>query len=683
MATRSRWWRAAFFGALLLVILGGPAKAHSILVSSDPSAGEQLTTTPGLVVLRFSEPLNRRLSRAVLVDPRGQDFRGIVESGDAIDIRVPVDLPGTYSVRWTSVSILDGHTLNGGYTFGVGVAAATNHSGEARSSSSRFAGWITATRFVEDSALLLAVGLLLLAWLAHADPAMPWVRPFPVQVIAVALVAGVASVGLEAVRTSPTISFSGAMVYLTTGLPGIARLLRLCFEAFAFGAAKNRHLAALGLSGALVAVAAGGHAAGVTPVWWGVGIDAVHLLGAALWAGGILALTVQRPPGGWRSGEARALLDRFSPVALCAFSATAIFGVLEAARQLNGLHSLVHSDYGRVLDVKLLAIAAMVVLSFLAWRRVIAPRWEGVAVVVAVGAAVLLSGLPGVPAREAAARAAAEATPADPALPRTGDLTLGGHAGSILVGLTVRPGEPGRNDLFVYLLPLAGEDSAAGLQTSVYAGGRKVALDSCGPPCRRTAVNLNGGERVRVRVGSQEATFHLPALPAPSGANLFQRAEDRMHQLSDLRFNEVFGPGHPPVRSTYSFEAPDRMSLRSDTGFQSIWVGSTRYLKNGPHASWFVQPKGPPLHVPYFVWDYVPTARVDPCLVGHESVGGRRTTVLSFYGPIQEAPAWFRLWIDSKGYVRKAEMRAQGHFMDHHFFDFDSSISIRRPVPRS
>jgi hypothetical protein len=83
------------------------------------------------------------------------------------------------------------------------------------------------------------------------------------------------------------------------------------------------------------------------------------------------------------------------------------------------------------------------------------------------------------------------------------------------------------------------------------------------------------------------------------------------------------------------------------------------------------------------VWDYVPTARVDPRLVGHESVGGRRTTVLSFYGPIQGAPAWFRLWIDPKGYVRKAEMRAQGHFMDHHFFDFDSSISIRRPVPRS
>lgn len=680
-AESGRGRRLGFLVALAVVsLLCRPAEAHSILVSSDPGAGAQLTTTPGLVVLRFSEPLNRRLSRAILVDPQGQDFRGTVASDSAIDIRVPVDAPGTYSVRWTSVSILDGHTLTGGYSFGVGVGAATNHSG-GTSSSSRFASWITVTRFIEDSALLLAVGLLLLAWLAGVDPPLTWVRDLPAQVVAVALAAGIASVALEAARAAPTASINSVSLYLSSGLPGISRVIRLLFEGIALAGAKSRRIAASALMGALVALAAGGHAAGVTPVWWGVGIDAVHLLGAALWAGGVVALTLQRPPEGWRSASARTLLDRFSPVALCAFSVTAIFGLLEATRQLNGLHSLFHTEYGRVLDVKLVAIAVMVVLSFLAWKRVIAPRLEGVAVVVAVGAAVLLSGLPGVPAREAAARAVARATPADPALPRPGDLTLGGHVGSTLVGLTVRPAEPGRNDLFLYLLPLAGEDSAAGLQPTVQAGGKRIALDRCGPACRRTAINLQGGEPIRVRLGAHVVTFGLPHLPAPSGAALFQRAEKRMHRLSDLRFHEVFGPGHPPVRSTYSFQAPDRMSLRSDTGFQSVWVGSTRYLKNGPHASWFVQPNGPPLHVPYFVWDYVPTARVDPRLVGHGSVDGRRTTVVSFYGPIQGAPAWFRLWIDPKGYVRKAEMRAQGHFMDHRFFDFDSPVSIRAPVP--
>jgi copper transport protein len=665
-----------------LLLFSGQAAAHSILVSSDPGSGEQLTTTPGLIVLRFSEPLNRRLSRAVLRDPRGEAFQGTVVSDTAIDIRVPVDLPGTYSVRWKTVSILDGHTLDGGYTFAVGGASATNLSHKGSSSSARLAYWITATRFIEDAMLFLGAGMLLLILLANADPVLEWVRPRPVRVIAVALAAGVASVAAEAVRAAPTLSPSALLFYLTSGLPGIARVARLLLESLALAAAARRpRVATIAVGGALVALAASGHAAAATPVWWGVGIDAIHLVGAALWAGGILALTLQRPPEGWRSSPARILLDRFTPVALTAFSFTAIFGVLEATKQLDGMHSLFHSDYGRVLQVKLVAIAVMVALSALAWRRIIAPRLEGTVVAIAIGAAVLLSGMPGVPARQAAAEAAARATPRDPALPRPGDLTLGGHIGSTLIGLTVRPAQPGRNDVFLYLLPLAGEDSAAHLHPSLEAGTKRVRVDSCGPACRRTALDLHGGEPIRVSIGSRVATFRLPRLPAPGGAAIFRRAEKRMHALSDVRFREIFGPGNPPVHSTYSFEAPDRMSLRSNNGFQSIWVGSTRYLKNGPRASWFVQPHGPPLHVPYFIWDYVPTAHVDPRLVGNQVVDHRETKVLSFYGPNQGAPVWFKLWIDRRYYVRKAEMRAQGHFMDHHFSDFHSSISIRPPVP--
>jgi len=64
---------------LLLVVLalsGGPAEAHAALVFSDPDAGQRLATAPALVVLRFTEPLNGRLSRATVTDPNGQQFGG-------------------------------------------------------------------------------------------------------------------------------------------------------------------------------------------------------------------------------------------------------------------------------------------------------------------------------------------------------------------------------------------------------------------------------------------------------------------------------------------------------------------------------------------------------------------------------------------------------------------------------
>src|SRR6266542_1260189 len=57
--------------AALVGLSGEPAGAHAALVSSDPAAAQRLATTPALVVLRFTEPLNDRLSRATVIGPDG------------------------------------------------------------------------------------------------------------------------------------------------------------------------------------------------------------------------------------------------------------------------------------------------------------------------------------------------------------------------------------------------------------------------------------------------------------------------------------------------------------------------------------------------------------------------------------------------------------------------------------
>src|SRR5215475_8669750 len=50
---------------------------------------------------------------------------------------------------------------------------------------------------------------------------------------------------------------------------------------------------------------------------------------------------------------------------------------------------------------------------------------------------------------------------ASPALPQPGDLTLAHEAGSILVGLSLRPALPGPNTLLLYVAPLAGPAAGA------------------------------------------------------------------------------------------------------------------------------------------------------------------------------------------------------------------------------
>jgi len=124
-------------------------------------------------------------------------------------------------------------------------------------------------------------------------------------------------------------------------------------------------------------------------------VDVVHVLSAGMWAGGILALATLHPPDGWRSPEARALLDRFGGVALIAFAVTALTGVLRASDQVHDVSGLWTTTYGEVLGLKSIGVAIMLVLSAVAWRRRIPfARAEAALAMLVVAATAVLAAFP-------------------------------------------------------------------------------------------------------------------------------------------------------------------------------------------------------------------------------------------------------------------------------------------------
>ena len=76
------------------------------------------------------------------------------------------------------------------------------------------------------------------------------------------------------------------------------------------------------------------------------------------------------------------------------------------------------------------------------------------------------------------------ASSSSPALPHAGDLTLAESAGSVLIGFTVRPDEPGPNTLLVYVLPVEGPAAAADVPVSLSIADQKIQLDTCSRTCR-------------------------------------------------------------------------------------------------------------------------------------------------------------------------------------------------------
>ena len=688
MTTALRRAAASLLVALAaLLVIPTAASAHALLVSESPRAGAHLGTAPGVVVLVFSQNLNAQLSHATVTDPTGHRWNGAVESGAEIRIPLATNASGVYTVDWTSVSQVDGHLITGSFTFDVGVtgpgsieAAANSVPGPQPSDIA-----IGAVKWVEALALLFLVGQVLMRRLAGDDSELAWVRP-GFRAASIALSAGLVVVWAEATVGSGGHTLSGYLSYFGSGLSGAALLARLGFEALALVAVvRGWRTLPLWLAGALVMLAASGHAAGVDPGFLGITLDAVHLLAAGLWAGGIAALAGLRPPGGWLGPAARRLIVRFTPFALGAFGATVVAGGLEAVLQLGSIGSLFGTAYGRVLLVKMGLVALMLPLSLMAWRlRRPHVRIEAGVATCVVAAAALLASFPAPPTT--ASREAAELAAATPAagLPGPGDLTMAGQAGSVLVGLSLSPGTPGTNRALVYLLPITGSADAASELANIAVNNRYQQLRNCGDTCRRATIDIQPGDTVTVDVlgqGGGEASFTMPEqLPAPSGAALLARVQTAMHALTAYQVSEVLSSGVTTIHSVYASDAPDRTTWTVNGSGETIWIGTTQYTRNGPGDPWHVEADLPANTVPNFVWDFFEPL-TDAHVIGHAVLGGVPTTIVSSFGNKQATAIWFTYWIDATGRVRQVNMDAPGHFMTDTYTSYDKPVDITAPSP--
>jgi len=256
-----------------------------------------------------------------------------------------------------------------------------------------------ALRWLEYVGLVGAIGAMVVRRLAANSPRIAWARPRLHLALSAAFAGGLGVIAAEAIGAGG--SLPGAIGYLVGGPPGWVRVARVAAEGAALAACLlgRRFVAPLAMFAA-ASIALAGHAAAARPAGGAMFADAIHVLSAGVWAGGIIALATLRPPGGWSGEEGRALLWRFGRVALVAFAITAMTGVLDATSDLREPSDLWTTSYGLVLSAKTAGVLVMVVLSSLAWRRGSGPvRFEGAVAVLVLAATAALAVYPLAPAR--------------------------------------------------------------------------------------------------------------------------------------------------------------------------------------------------------------------------------------------------------------------------------------------
>jgi methionine-rich copper-binding protein CopC len=256
---------ALLIGVLAALVIPIAASAHAELGSSSPQAGAHLGTTPGVVVLEFTQSLNAQLSSAAVVDPSGHTWKGEADSGEEIRVPVATNIPGVYTVNWVSVSEVDGHRITGTFTFDVGVVGVspTDVANQVPGPQASDVA-IGIVKWVEGLALLFLAGQVLMRRLAGRAPPLMWVKP-GFRASSVALSAGLVVVWAGATVASGGHSLSNYVSYFEAGWSGAVLIARLVLEALTLIAVvRGWRLLPVLVAGTLVLLAAAGHAAAST-----------------------------------------------------------------------------------------------------------------------------------------------------------------------------------------------------------------------------------------------------------------------------------------------------------------------------------------------------------------------------------------------------------------------------------
>ena len=681
--------------AILTLAVPPAVAAHAELVLASPGPGMGLAQAPAAVVIKFSEPLNLALSRIQVLDSSGTDVgQGPTEAvaGDPNAARRALGLlpTGQYTVRWTSVSALDGHTLSGSYAFAVGTGASADTTLADSPLDSegplglvgRFAalvalgGWLAASllRGVSGRAGLDPTKV---DRLARAAPAIAFAGTF-VSLVSTTLVATGSVTAIGGVLSSPS---------------GEARLVVLAATAIGvLVGGRWRPTGGLLAAAAIVADAASGHAASSPAPPVAIASFSVHLAAVGVWTYAIAASL-------FAARDLRRALGTFTPYAVGGAVVVALTGLVNAILELADPADLVETGYGLVLLAKSAAFVTMAgfgLLHFM-WRRRPAIserrlrlplRSEAAAATLALLLATLLVSFPN-PPREAEATAS-ELTRIDPVLTEVGTrdaLSIADASGPFVVGVTILPPRPGPAEVRVAVLGIEPGDGLRDVRFSASSGGDQVEAElsePCGLGCFAGSVNFGpaGDWRFDVAIESNRGPIAISAtvpLPTPEGSAALARTLAAEETLRTASMTERLSGsvGGPTYVTSYRFEAPDQaeLKLKDDT---TILAGEQQFRRTG-NGPWQTST----FPAPGFSW---PTgyyrefwgAMAAPRLLGEGTLDGTPAQVIAFVRP--DVPAWFRLWVrDSDGVVLRQEMRAEGHIMDQAYRDLNGPITVEPP----
>ncbi len=572
--------RAAVAVALLLTafvvsaVRAGPADAHATLVRTDPAFGTSLAVAPDTVQLVFDEEVAANLSSVELIGARTGSLGRLHVVAAGPDV-LAVDLPrlrrDLYRLAWRTVAADDLHSTSGTVVFGVRTAATGSAlAGQPVDATSPAAAEV-AVRWLDFVAVALLVGSLAVALFvlpAAARRGAGDLGPLRRPVLGLAMAGGLCACltgvallliqdaragGLSALgRILGDTSYGGYWAVrqgILLDLVVVVAALRRGHPRPALRWAAAVLAAALMLPLALVSHAAAIEGAGSAATF----VMALHLLAAALWVGGVVALCLTCGlllRAGLRE-SARLVALSFGSYAVVCVAVIAITGVASLGLHVRSLDALVHTSYGDAMLVKaalflLAGLSGLTVTVGLRWQRggrlgsawAAVPRLEAALLVAVLAPAALMTA--SAPARSV------QFAQATTALSAATEMSAGSD--DLVFDFRVEPARPGMNFITVGVYQTRRPAPAPVRAVTLRVEGpgtaaRSVALVATGPDRWQTTERLPAGRfrleasvsrpgLARTLAASPLTVARAAAAPAPQGGLTQRPLEPILRPLS-------------------------------------------------------------------------------------------------------------------------------------------------------
>ena len=402
------------FLVIVFLLLAWPntASAHADLLLSDPAAGGIYPVGYlSKVSLQFNEVLESSISSIEVYNSSMERMDvGDIQLDSTDDHILLVDLPelglDTYTVVWSVVSKIDGHSTTGLFTFIIGPEnedSFTSANIASASSKAIMSPWEAGIRWVLFSTAFVIFGAFLLSPIV-LEPSLknkiefkdlwPKVNQALDSLIFKALFLWLLAGFALLIWRSSVIGSKDLFDVLASGIPiqllntrfGIVWLLRQLLASWLLvlhWRSRNSHILfkltlAAGLLGSL-SLTSHNAANALWPITSTI-IDWLHLLANGAWIGGLLALTLtfypalRTLPKDERMDVGVATMRRFSPLALGSVLVAAMTGVFSASLHILEPEDLVGTPYSWTLLIK---VSLVVLVLIFGWANTLTlePNW--------------------------------------------------------------------------------------------------------------------------------------------------------------------------------------------------------------------------------------------------------------------------------------------------------------------